>query len=120
MGTRRAARYARRGQVECGFRVVEGQHDGLNGRWRHGVATLAPGTITFAGTVGGLRFLQRGSVRIVVEGVDRADRRQPAGLEIVAVSPATRVVRVATPAAALEWALLADQVGWAIDQVAPR
>jgi hypothetical protein len=100
--------------------VVDGQQVGLSGRWRHGVAALEPGKITFVGTVGGLRFLKRGPVQIVVEGVDRSAQRQPTGLEIVAVSAVAWVVRVATPTATLEWALLPDQLVWAIDEVAAR
>lgn len=91
---------------------------GMSGRWRHGVATLEPKKITFVCTVGGVRFLKRRSVQIIVEGVDRS-ARQPTGPEIVAVSPAALVVRVATPTASLDWALLADQVIWAIGEVAP-
>lgn len=84
------------------------------------MAALEPGKITFVGTVGGVRFLKRGPAQIVVEGVDRSAQRQPTGLETVAVSAVTRVVRVATPTATLEWALLADQIAWAIDEVTAR
>jgi heme oxygenase len=39
----RMRRLARRNQVECGLRVIEGREPGLGRRWRHGVGTPAPG-----------------------------------------------------------------------------
>lgn len=116
MLTGRAARYSRRGQVECGFRVVDGQLPGLTGRWRHGVATLGLKEIAFVGTVGGLRFLKRRPVRFAVEHVDRSDLHQPTGLELLSVNPAASVVRLTTPSAILEWAVV-GQVPWAIERL---
>jgi hypothetical protein len=110
-------RYAKRGQLECGVRVVDGQQDGLGERWQHGVATLMPKEITFVGTFGGVRFLKRRPVRLPVGSVDRSTERQPTGREILVASPAARVIRIKTPSAILEWAIPADQVLWAIEKV---
>lgn len=93
---------------------------GLVESWRHGVATLGPKEIKFVSTVGGVRFLKRRPVRLVVEHVDRSEQRQPTGLEIIAANPDARVVRVETSTAMLEWAILADRVLWAIEQVTGR
>jgi hypothetical protein len=96
-------------RVECGFRVVEGEQGGLTDRWRHGSAVVASGEVTFTGTVGGVRFLKRRPVRIDVLGVDDSAPREPSGGEIVSVNPHARVVRVRTPTAVLEWALVGDE-----------
>jgi hypothetical protein len=117
MSTRRAARYADRGQVECGFRVINGHYAGLVEGWRHGVATLMPNDIVFVPTVGAVRFLKRRPVRIAVQSVNRAYQRQPDGWEIIAVNALAQVVQVTTPTATLEWAVLGDRLLWAIDRV---
>lgn len=105
-------------RVECSFRVVEGHWPGLGRRWRHGAATLAPGRVTFVGTVGGVRFLKRRPLSIEVEAVDGSGR-DVGGLEAVAVNPIARVVRVVTATGVLEWALMPDQVQPALRQVVP-
>jgi hypothetical protein len=110
MPTRRADRYRQRGQLECGFRVVDGQQFGLSEHWRHGAARFEQDGITFVGTVGGVRFLKRKPVRIVIEHVDRSTQRQPTGMEILAANPAAHVIRIKTATATLEWAMLADQI----------
>ncbi|GLZ41088.1 hypothetical protein [Actinokineospora sp. NBRC 105648] len=120
MPTRRATRYAERGQLECGFRVLQGHQDGLTTGWRHGLATLAVDHITFVATIGGVRFLKRQPIHLTVEGVNADTPRQPSGREIISASPVTRVIQLRTPTAVLEWAILADQVTWAVHQVNPE
>lgn len=120
MSTRRADRYRQRGLVECGFRVVDGQQDGLSRRWCHGVGKCEQGEVTFIGTVGGVRFLKRKPVRITIEYVDSSKVRQPAGLESLTANSAAQVVRVKTTTATLEWAIPPDEVAWATGRVATK
>lgn len=110
---RRARRYASLGKAESGFRLIDGQQDGLSQRWRHGLATVEQGEITFAPYLGGVRFLRRAQVQIPVTSVDRSAERQPKGTETFGVRPKATVVRITTPTATLEWAMSPHVVAWA-------
>ncbi|XVV02642.1 hypothetical protein ACQPW3_35610 [Actinosynnema sp. CA-248983] len=74
--------------------------------------------MTFVGTFGGVRFLKRRPISVEVKTVDR-NSRGISGAEAIAVNPTARVVRVVTSTGVLEWALKADHVQAAVDQVAP-
>lgn len=115
---RRARRYARLGRAESGFRLIDGQQDGLSQRWRHGLATVEQGEITFVPYLGSVRFLKRGQVQIPVTSVDRSAERRPKDTETFGVSPEAAVVRITTPTATLEWAMSPDLVAWATRRVA--
>jgi hypothetical protein len=115
---RRARQYARQGKAECGFRVIDGQQDGLGPRWHHGLATIEQDEIVFVPYLGGLRFLRRAPVQIPVTSVDQGAERQPKVTEIVGTNPKAMIVRLSTPTATLEWAILPDQLAWATSRVA--
>jgi hypothetical protein len=87
----------------------------LGGRWRHGKARLSPGRIEFDPK----RPWSR-TVSIPVRSTSRRNQRQPRGEEAWAVNPRTRVVEVRTGAATLEWAVLDDQLLWALAEVRKR
>ncbi|WP_369054872.1 hypothetical protein [Kineococcus terrestris] len=117
--TRRVAqRLAAGDRLECSLRVVDGHQDGLARRWRPGVATLHPGQVTFAHTVGGLRFLRRRPITFAVQAVDAALPRQVRGAEVLLVAPGARVVQLRTPSAVLEWAIApAERIDWVLERV---
>jgi hypothetical protein len=115
---RRTRRYASLGKVESGFRLIDGRQGGLDQRWRHGLATVEKGEITFVPYLGGVRLLRRAQIQIPVTSIDRSAERQPKGTETFGVSPNMAVVRIATPTATLEWAMLPDLVAWATRRVA--
>ncbi|WP_369069372.1 hypothetical protein [Kineococcus terrestris] len=117
--TRRVGeRLAAGDRLECGVRVVDGHQDGLTRRWRPGVATLHPGRVDFAHTVGGLRFLRRRPVTVAVRSVDAALPREVRGAEVLLVAPGARVVQLRTSSAVLEWAIApAERIPWALERV---
>lgn len=103
---KRGERLAEDGKVECGLRVLSGSHPRASGQWMHSTAQLSPGLITMGGIV----------VRITK--LDATDPRRPKGREVWAVSPQTAIVRVvASTGAVLEWAVLSEQLPWALEQV---
>ncbi|MGH3377943.1 MAG: hypothetical protein ACRDP6_24740 [Actinoallomurus sp.] len=115
---RRARRYASLGKAESGFRVIDGEQDGLSQRWHHGLATVEQGEVTFVPYLGSVRFLRRAQVQIRVTSVDRSAQRQPKGTETFGVSSKATVIRITTPTATLEWAMSSDLVAWATRRVA--
>lgn len=103
---KRGERLAKEGKVECGLRVLSGSHPRVSGRWMHSTAELSPGRITMGGIV----------VRITE--IDATAPRRPRGREAWSVSPQAAIVRlVASTGATLEWAVLADRLPWALEQV---
>lgn len=104
---KRGERLAKDGKVECGLRVLSGSHPRLPaGMWMHSTAQLSPGLITMGGIV----------VRIAE--LDATNPRRPTGKEVWSVSPQTAIVRVvASTGAVLEWAVLAERLPWALEQV---
>lgn len=114
---RRARRLQRVDRLECSVRVVTGTHDGLSGKWWAGEAALSPGRVHFVPFVGAVRFLRRQAVEIVVDKIDVSERRSPTGREVLSVDPGTDVVRLETPTATLEWAVLERQMDWALDRL---
>jgi hypothetical protein len=105
---RRQARKAREGAIECGLRVISGEHPHLSNRWRHADADLAPGLI------------EMGFARVEVDHIEPTGRK-PALREHWSVSPDTTLLRVhASSGAILEWAVHEDQLEWALREVLPR
>jgi hypothetical protein len=103
---KRGERLAKEGKVECGLRVLSGSHPRVSGHWMHSTAELSPGRITMGGIV----------VRIAE--LDTTAVRRPKGREVWSVSPQAAVLRVvASTGAILEWAVLADRLPWALEQV---
>ncbi|MFE6972366.1 hypothetical protein [Streptomyces sp. NPDC057682] len=103
---RRAELLAQDGQVDCGLRVLQGRHPRVSGMWMHSTARLSPGLITM------------GRIVVRITELDPTAPRRPKGREIWSVSPQTAIVRVvASTGAVLEWAVPADQLPWALDQV---
>ena len=115
----RAARHARREQLECGLRVVAGRHPGLGPRWRHGVGTLDPGLLTFRGAVGGVRLLRRAPVPVEVVRIDASRPRTSGVREAWSLLPGSEVVEVVTPTARLEWAAPPERLRWAMGRLQP-
>ncbi|HEU5472876.1 MAG TPA: hypothetical protein VFV67_19690 [Actinophytocola sp.] len=97
--------------------MVTGTHDGLTGKWWAGTATLSPERIHFVPVVGGVRFLRRKAVEIQVDKIDVSQRRSPTGREVFSVAPDTYVVRLVTPTATLEWAVLINELSWALGRM---
>ncbi|MEU3624908.1 hypothetical protein BS329_01650 [Amycolatopsis coloradensis] len=114
---RRARRLQRVDRLECSVRVVTGTHDGLSGKWWAGEAMVSPGRVHFVPVVGGVRFLRRKAVEIIVDKIEVNERRSPTGREVLSVDPGTDVVRLVTPTATLEWAVLERQMNWALDRL---
>ena len=59
-------------RVACGLRLVSGTHDGLAGRWRHGVAQVSPNKLRWQKGFLGTIFIRPGTpwVEIDVLAVD--------------------------------------------------
>jgi hypothetical protein len=120
LNERRAQRLEDRNAVECGFRVIAGEHAGLSRRWIHGVARLAPGEIILRRSIGlGLRIPRplTAPVRIAVTAV-ASDERSVEGRESWAVSINARILKIDAGQAVLEWAVPLEQRDWAVSQVA--
>ena len=115
----RAARHARREQLECGLRVVAGRHPGLGPRWRHGVGTPAPGVLTFRGTIGGVRLLRRAPVPVQVTHIDATRPRTSGVREAWSLLPGSEVIEIVTPTARLEWAGPPERLRWATGRLQP-
>ena len=115
----RARNLARKHQTEVALRVLDGHQSGLGPRWRHGVATLAPGRLTFRGTVGGVRFLRRRPITVEVLEVDRGSARTTGLREAWWAWPGTEVAQLVTPTARLEWAVPATRMEWATGELLP-
>jgi hypothetical protein len=116
----RAGRYQRKQQVECGLRVVDGVQLGLGTRFRHGLAALEPGAISFVPCRGGIRFLHGNPVRVPVVAVDRSDQRSVGWTEMFSARPGCRVIKVLTGVATLECVLPQEQAAWAAEQIRPQ
>jgi hypothetical protein len=115
----RRRRYAEHDRLECGLRVIEGQQSGLRPRWRHGVGTIAPGSLVFRSTVGGLRPLRRRPIALEVRQIDPSTVRATGAREAWSMWPGTEVVEVVTPSARLEWGVPASQMQCAMDRLHP-
>jgi hypothetical protein len=116
----RAGSYQEKQQVECGLRVVDGAQLGLGTRFRHGLATLEPGTISFVPCRGGIRFLHGNPVRVPVVAVDRSDQRSVGWMELFSARPGCRVIKVLTGVGTLECVLPLEQAAWAAEQIRPQ
>lgn len=97
--------------VVCTLRVVEGEYSVIGRRWRGGQARLSPGMIDFKRQFRSQRF------SIPVVGIDSSDPRTPSATEVWWVDPDAKIVRVATPAAVLEWAVGSAHFDWAVETV---
>jgi hypothetical protein len=116
---RRLSRLAARNQAECGFRVVEGEHPRLSAGWRHGVATLSKGRITFRPYLPpGIRIPRPFTppVEIAIASINPPGR-EPHGAELWSVSSQADVLSVNTGTARLECAVLRAQRDWIIETV---
>jgi hypothetical protein len=109
---RRAKRLQKRRQVACCFRVLDGDQPGLTRHWRHGKARLSPGLVEFLPKA---PWARRSNVP--VRSASRLHQRQPRGREAWVVNPQARVVEVSTGRATLEWAVLGEQLHWALAEV---
>lgn len=99
-------------ETECGFRVAHGAQAGLTSGWRHGRARVLSGVVEFRpGIGGGVRFARPGQpwLRIEVEEASRAQERTAGLKESWAVSNTARIVRLRTPTAEVEWAVVPEQ-----------
>ena len=116
----RAERYQERNQVECGLRVVEGYVPGLGRRFKHGLATLGPRSITFVPFAGGVRLLRRRPVTFAVHDVDRSELRTVSATQQLSARWGASIVIVHTGDGTLEWVVPPAQVIWATQQVLRR
>ncbi len=106
---RRAARQLARGETECGLRVIDGGEPGLSGRWKHGLARVSAGIVEFRpGMGGGVRFPKPGQrwLRIEVLEASRAQERTAGVKESWSVSGQVRILRLRSPNAEIEWAVV--------------
>ena len=110
MSDRSADRLQSEGAVRSGLRILDGIVPGerLCAEWRHGTARLAPGLIQLDG------------ISVQVRAVDATAIRQPTFRETwSSVDPDSRIVRVQTESATLEWAIPERQFDWAIHEATP-
>ena len=75
-------------------------------------ATLSPGRIEY-----GTKWPRRRRVSVPVRSASRLHQRQPRGAEAWVLDPRTRIVRVDTGAATLEWSVPGEQLHWALAEV---
>jgi hypothetical protein len=108
---RRSVRLQRSSRLLCSLRVLDGSQAGLNHRWRHVKATLSPGCIQFRPRP------WRQKVRIPVRSASRLHERHPRGAAAWVLDPRMRIVDVGTGTATLEWAVLGEQLPWALAEV---
>ena len=97
--------------------MIEGSVIGLGPRFKHGLATLEPRSITFVPYLGGVRFLRQRSVAVAVHDVDRSEPRSVAFTEQFSAKWGAAIVIVRTGGAALEWVLPQAESTWAAQQV---
>lgn len=117
----RARRLAARSQVECSLRVSSGSIDGLSHRWRAGLASLSTGEIRFRRFIPpGIRVTIPLAADVVVkpQGIGLGHRR-PGSRESWSISPGCAVLFITTSGAEIEWAVLEEQVEWALGIVRP-
>ena len=62
----------------------------------------------------GMRILPSSRASVAVDGVEQALERTPEGREVWSVSPRTTVLQIRSGEAIVEWAVLNDQVSWAL------
>lgn len=103
--------------IECGFRLLQGEHPGLTRRWTQGIAVVAPGRVAFTPYRLGLRLLTCREVVLDITAVDRESVHRVERRHWWSVSPSARVVHVQTAQAVLEWAVLPEAVQGAMDLV---
>jgi len=109
---RRSVRLQRSSRLLCSLRVRDGSQAGLSHRWRYVKATLSPGRIEF-----GTKWPRRRKVSVPVRSASRLHQRQPRGAEAWVLDPRTRIVRVDTGVATLEWSVPGEQLQWALAEV---
>jgi hypothetical protein len=119
---RRAARLRQQGLIECSLRVLDEPAAGdssitadwddllpaplVTPTWRFGTAAVTRGQIKFEGIV------------IAVREVRPAPDRWPSRRESwSSIRPGSRILQVHSHAAALEWAIPAEAVDWALQQL---
>jgi hypothetical protein len=110
----RPDRLAAQRKLECVLRVIGGSQRGLSRRWTQVIATVSPGRLDIAG-----RWWSDLVVTVPVVSV-RGPARRPSSKEAsMSVSAGCRIVQVVTPTATLEWAMMPDQLPWAVAHVQP-
>jgi hypothetical protein len=119
LNERRARRLQERSKVECGFRVITGEHVGLSRRWVHGVAHLTPGHITFRRSIAlGLRAPRPLTAPVLIAVKSLAPGHRGAqGREAWVVNITAPIVTLNTGQAVLEWALPDPEHEWAVARV---
>lgn len=118
---RRARALQKQGQLDCSFRILDGEQVGLTRRWSQGRARLAAGRIDFSPR--SLRRSRSGSVAIEVTALGRHAWRHVGLGEAVRHQPLAGVRHVGvikTPTATLEWGVWESQRRWATETVAPE
>jgi len=98
--------------------VLSGEHPGLGGGWKHGIARVSKGQIAFRPYLWQLRLRRPWTEPVdihVVEVESAAD--DPKWREAWSVLPGTRRTVVRTPSSTLLWGVPERQADWAVDQV---
>ncbi len=114
-----ARRLAKRNRLECGLRVVDGSLPGLSRRWRHGIAGLSQGEISFRPFLPpGVRIYRPFARQVNVSVQWIASEPRKVNLrEAWSVLPGLDVLTVTTPDARIEWAVSPGLRPWALDLV---
>lgn len=105
LADRKTRRLRRDAQLECALRVVEGQQAGIPSRWAHGTAALSEGMIDM------------GWALIEVVSADLASVRRPTAKEGWSINPRTKLLRLESATAVIQWAVPEKQFDWAVEQV---
>jgi hypothetical protein len=98
--------FRKSGRVQCGLRVIDGTQPGLSGRWRLGVASIAPRRLYFRRRWWRVLGECPPIEVLAVHGPPRApfgSAASPFGDEILKLPGS--VVQIQTSAAVLEWSL---------------
>ena len=117
---RRAEKYVNEGKAELALRIVDGTHEGLKSGWRKGVATLAPGRLEFASSVGGFQPWRRAPVAVQVTAIDASAPRKASPKDAISLDADSLIVPVTTPTARLELAVQPPyRLEWVLQRMWP-
>jgi hypothetical protein len=110
---RRADGRMSRGNVDCALKVMNGSQRGLSRRWRQMSATVSAGRLDVRGHWWrGFRVIPPVSVVAV-----RSPALLAAAWDDWALAPGCLVVELQTPSATLAWAVIADRLPGALEQL---
>ena len=103
------------GRTESALRVVSGSQEGVSHRWRQVIAAPSLGMLTIRRYW--LWYPKTRTIEIL--DVENAPRR-PTASERIWLNPAVRIIRLRSPSAVLEWAVVDRHLTWALDGLRRR